>query len=341
MTAVKETIFISYRRSTSQYPALLVYKALSPKYDVFIDYENIDSGKFAQVILNQIAARGHFIVILSPGCLDRTVEPGDWLRKEIEYAIEMERNIIPLLFDGFSFNTEKRFFTGKLTALPEYNALNVPTGYFDEAMTKLQNRFLKQPVKGVIKSPTQADQDFAQEVMQNAEKSVDAQIKQGALNKYLRVAPTEKQQTPDNTDIPPKKKPAWLPETDINQWLQSLRGPATKEILGREPLKNEKVIISGSAKRMGIAEFNIRFNIRDEKGLLILTDRRLVFKANIPSYSFEISRIQLLQVINTSQHKDNGYQVTFNPLGGLPNTLWLPKDNLYETLKKELKIKEE
>jgi len=52
-------------------------------YDVFMDVESIDSGQFETIILDQIAARAHFLVILTHGTLERCQEPNDWLRREI------------------------------------------------------------------------------------------------------------------------------------------------------------------------------------------------------------------------------------------------------------------
>ena len=52
---------------------------------------------------DQIEARAHFLIILTPGTVERCAEPGDWLRREIEYAIDKQRNIVPLLLNGFTF----------------------------------------------------------------------------------------------------------------------------------------------------------------------------------------------------------------------------------------------
>jgi hypothetical protein len=101
MTArIEKTVFISYRR-TNFWTALAVYKELhSNGFDVFFDYKNIPSGDFEQVITENVKSRAHFIVILSPSALERCNEPGDWLRREIELAIDNQRNIIPLTYGG-------------------------------------------------------------------------------------------------------------------------------------------------------------------------------------------------------------------------------------------------
>lgn len=140
-----KTVFISYRRSVSAFIARAVFMDLRQHgYDVFMDVESIDAGAFERIILNQIAARAHFVVILSPGSLERCIEPGDWLRREIEAAIELQRNIVPVLANGFTFVGKDAYLTGDLRQLAGYNALNMPHEYFEAAMERLRTRFLRQ-----------------------------------------------------------------------------------------------------------------------------------------------------------------------------------------------------
>ena len=89
MSNFSKSVFISYRREPSWTVARLLFTNLVQNgFDVFMDVETIDSGKFDTIILNQIAARMHFILILSPGTVERFEEPDDWLRREIEHAID-------------------------------------------------------------------------------------------------------------------------------------------------------------------------------------------------------------------------------------------------------------
>lgn len=152
MARIEKTVFISYRR-TDVYTALAVYENLKNQgYDVFFDYRSISSGDFEQIITSNIRARAHFLLILTPTALDRCNEPGDWLRREIEFAIDERRNIIPLFFRGFRFGdpsiTEK--LTGKLRNISRYNGLNVHEDYFDEAMQRLRTQYLNIPLNTVL-----------------------------------------------------------------------------------------------------------------------------------------------------------------------------------------------
>jgi formylglycine-generating enzyme required for sulfatase activity len=152
MARVEKTVFISYRRKDISW-ALAVYQYLSGKnYDVFFDFSSIPSGDFEQIIVSNIRARAHFVLILTPTALDRASEPGDWLRREIETALAEKRNIIPLFLEGFSFGSPSvaRRLTGRLADIQRYNGLDIPSGYFLEAMERLSERYLNVPLDAVI-----------------------------------------------------------------------------------------------------------------------------------------------------------------------------------------------
>jgi hypothetical protein len=138
------SIFISYRRQLSESLALLIRKDLiEHRFDAFMDFENLDSGEFDRRILSQIEAREHFIVVLEPGSLDRISQDGDWLRREIAYALAHGRNVVPVT-KGFEFRRDL-VLPPDIARLPSFNAVAVPPGYFDAAMERLRTRFLKMP----------------------------------------------------------------------------------------------------------------------------------------------------------------------------------------------------
>ena len=173
MDASEKTVFISYRRAPSKYLAAHLYDDLTKHgYDVFYDIRSIGSGDFFDVILRQIAARKHFILLLSLESLQRCSDPNDLLRREIEYAIDTGRNIIPFVTDGFDFyaNEIKLQLTGKLAALSGYNALNAPYDFLEEAFVRLREQYLNQPTKHVTLASIPAqDQAFVRQTVSQAE----------------------------------------------------------------------------------------------------------------------------------------------------------------------------
>lgn len=159
---IEKTVFISYRRANKPW-ALFIYQNLTHHgYDVFIDFQNINSGNFETAILDNIRARAHFIVVLTPSALERCKEPADWLRKEIEAALDEKRNIIPLMVEGFDFGSEavKSALTGKLSVLSSINGLRIPDEYPFEAMDRLRERYLNITLSNVVlpKLPEEAQE---------------------------------------------------------------------------------------------------------------------------------------------------------------------------------------
>ena len=125
MERIEKTVFLSYRRTNFPW-GLAIYQNLTTHgYDVFFDYNGIASGDFERVILGNIKSRAHFLVLLTPSALERCDDPADWLRREIEASLDSERNIIPLMVEGFDFGTPAiaRQLTGRLAALKKYNGL--------------------------------------------------------------------------------------------------------------------------------------------------------------------------------------------------------------------------
>jgi hypothetical protein len=90
-------------------------------------------------------------VVLTHGTLEGCQESDDWLRREIEYAMELGRNVVPILVNGFRFDANAHtYLTGKLSTLPRQNGPTLFHDYFDAAMERLRTRFLKLPAQGDI-----------------------------------------------------------------------------------------------------------------------------------------------------------------------------------------------
>jgi hypothetical protein len=112
MGRVEKTVFLCYRRTNAPW-ALVIFKELTHHgYDVFFDYDGIAGGDFESVILGNITARAHFLVVLTPSALERCDDPEDWLRREIETALSSQRNIVPLMLEGFDFGDYAIGFSG-------------------------------------------------------------------------------------------------------------------------------------------------------------------------------------------------------------------------------------
>ena len=149
MRDAEKSVFISYRRSVSRHLARSIALDLRAHgYDVFFDVDTVDNGEFDQIVLHEIGVRTHFVLVLSRGALERCIEPGDWLRREIEEALRLKRNLVPILEAGFRFDAEAKYLPDSLRDVPRFNGIPLYHFYFDAAMKTLRKRFLKPPEEG-------------------------------------------------------------------------------------------------------------------------------------------------------------------------------------------------
>lgn len=90
-------VFISYRHKTGVDDARLLQQALKARgYEVFFDYDSLRVGKFNEKIFEAIDSAPVFILMLTQGALDGCANEGDWVRAEIEHALDNGRQIVPV-----------------------------------------------------------------------------------------------------------------------------------------------------------------------------------------------------------------------------------------------------
>lgn len=136
----KYDIFISYRRDGGESTARMLKDHLDGKgYRVFLDVEGLSSGAFDKRLFSVIDECTDFLLILSPGALDRCSEEGDWVRLEIEHAMEAGKNIVPVMLRNFAFPEELPESIGRLRY---QNGVESNYQLFDAFLEKLEG-FLK------------------------------------------------------------------------------------------------------------------------------------------------------------------------------------------------------
>ncbi len=128
-------VFISYRRDGGFEMARLLYEHLkSAGLNPFFDLEELRSGQFNVKLYSAIDDSANFLLVLPPQSLDRCRNDDDWLRLEIQYAIEKNKNIVPLLMNGFQWPEN---LPSKMERLPYYNAVTMSREYFDASISRL------------------------------------------------------------------------------------------------------------------------------------------------------------------------------------------------------------
>lgn len=133
-------IFISYRRSSYDTANLIATRLKSAGYSVFFDMETLRSNKFNVQLYEAIDNCRDFIVVLPPNALERCENEDDWVRLEVCRAMASNKNIIPVMLNGFEWPV---VMPSGMEELRNYQALTANSiEYFDLSMERLQNRYL-------------------------------------------------------------------------------------------------------------------------------------------------------------------------------------------------------
>lgn len=129
--------FISYRREGGAEAARLIRAALQERgYNTFLDVDDLRASHFDERLLGEIERARNFILILSPGSLDRCADERDWIRREVEHAIRTNRNIIPIVREGFRF-PDPDALPPAIAELPRFHCLSFSHEFFDAMIEKL------------------------------------------------------------------------------------------------------------------------------------------------------------------------------------------------------------
>ena len=145
-TGSEYDIFISYRRDGGESTAKILRDKLTELgYSVFFDVESLRSGDFNKKLYEVIEGCRDFILVLSPGALDRCVNEDDWVRLEIEHALEKEKNVIPVMLRGFTFPDK---LPDSINDIRYKNGVESNYQFFDAFIDKLRGFLNSGPSKG-------------------------------------------------------------------------------------------------------------------------------------------------------------------------------------------------
>lgn len=139
----KYDIFISYRREGGADTARILCERLTEMgYKVFFDVEELRSGDFNLSLYEVIENCDDFLLVLSKDALDRCDQENDWLRNEVSFALQQNKNIIPVFLRGFSFASE---LPTDMEALRYKNGMEASIEFFDAFIAKLQDFLHSKP----------------------------------------------------------------------------------------------------------------------------------------------------------------------------------------------------
>ena len=126
-------VFISYRRADSDWVTRALWEALNiriGKENLFMDIESIRLGKrFPEKIDQALLNATHFLIMIGPdwtsieknGTL-RLFQIDDYVRLEVEYAVNSKKPVIPVLIDDTEMPSSSEL-PPSLHGLRQFNAL--------------------------------------------------------------------------------------------------------------------------------------------------------------------------------------------------------------------------
>ena len=148
MSGAKSTIILSYRREDSAGVTGRIFDRLTQEFGtdrVFMDIDSMPAGVDFHDHLQEILADcGALLVVVGKtwrsqrkGQPARIMDPDDWVRIEVETALERGIPVVPLLIDGATLPTRDQL-PESLWPLLRRNALPVDSGRdFHAQMTRL------------------------------------------------------------------------------------------------------------------------------------------------------------------------------------------------------------
>lgn len=153
-TARQKTVFISYRRDIAgKAVARTLTQALTQRgYDVFLDVDCIDAGKWEHQILAEVPRRSHFLLLLTPGALDRCTSADDWVRKEFELAVQSGCNIVPIRDESVDVSVLMASCPDCMKPAFDYQIHQLRHSGYDADIEELTTRYIR-PRVVLLKSP--------------------------------------------------------------------------------------------------------------------------------------------------------------------------------------------
>lgn len=141
-------VFISYRRQGGAVKAELTKDELSKRgfreSRMFLDTRSLTSGNYLKTILDAIANSKNVVIVITQDCFKGLPTDSTWVR-EIEYAIELHKNIVPIYFDGIT-GLKADEIPSCIQRLAFENAVQYVHQYADASFDRLASRLSKAPI---------------------------------------------------------------------------------------------------------------------------------------------------------------------------------------------------
>nr|VFK54301.1 MAG: Tetratricopeptide repeat-containing protein [Candidatus Kentron sp. TUN] len=139
-----KTVFLSYRRDTTgkAFARSIERELTHHGYDVFLDVDTMESGPWPDQIERAIPACAHFLLLLTPGALDKCDDQNDWVRREYELAARYQRNIVPVREESFDTDHERAHCPESMGGVFPLQIATVSHGRFKNDITELTGHYI-------------------------------------------------------------------------------------------------------------------------------------------------------------------------------------------------------
>lgn len=191
-TEEKYDIFISYRRKDGGTHIAKSFALELEKrgYSVFFDGQSISSGRFWDKIQTAINGCTDFLVILTPGSLDRCADgvEDDYVAREINLAMHLGKNILPVMMGDFKFPSP---MPECIRGLEDYNAGDFVPPDSPQAIEQTLDYRIKK--KFFLSVPANAEQSGNNaKIEQSSQPDLEKELLKKALEVEAKIAESER-----------------------------------------------------------------------------------------------------------------------------------------------------
>lgn len=113
---------------------------------------------------------------MTPGSLERCINPDDWVRKELLHAISHNRNIIPIFKKGFTFPPKEKI-PDDIRDVPRYQSIEYVNEFHKPVIDRLISYLILKPIANKEKEKITSDNCIFDQKVINIEPSVNQSIK--------------------------------------------------------------------------------------------------------------------------------------------------------------------
>jgi tetratricopeptide (TPR) repeat protein len=170
MTKIENTVYICSFRAYKTITARLVQSLEQLGYCTSCYVDDVAKADIDEVVIPNVRANAHFITFVTPNILLRLYEPSLPYRRQIEAALQHQRNIIPLMFveDGFDNPHVAKFLKTHCLSLKQFQPVIMgKADTFETTVANLHTR-LQQPVDTTLATDAPPLPDFVAEITQNS-----------------------------------------------------------------------------------------------------------------------------------------------------------------------------